>query len=436
MGKLKKELIIIIFLLLVGAFFIFYQEKSIALAPQTITPPPSTYISFSEGLSNPPMTLVKYAVVDDASNIQINTIYTETALGYSATPAKMAKDSRQKHFVFLKQGLIDWNNNRVLYKTENNLASPPEVVPFPYGSGYGFNFNGFLSSVPDIALDSGNIPYVVTMGRIYSQGQIVNSQIMISKRLSTGWTQAVTLFQLPAVSPAGQLKFGFDQSSNGHLFYDAFTNPSCLAINCPRAIYELVFSPTTLGIISNTLIIPINGPFPEVFYIKASDSYNNIGFVKLTDTSQSPRNLYVDFSSSNNGWISQTLATSISPPYQTHATSLDLELESSINGKINFVASEKNTQTGLAKLLLFTSLNNGASWSPTTLLSSAISQYRDVNLGSRGTELNIGYTKVNNFNSITFSEVDLMRRSNTGSIKNIIVHQSQQGNIMLGDLII
>ena len=274
------------------------------------------------------------------------------------------------------------------------------------------------------------------MGRIYSQGQIVNSQIMISKRLSTGWTQAVTLFQLPAVSPAGQLKFGFDQSSNGHLFYDAFTNPSCLAINCPRAIYELVFSPTTLGIISNTLIIPINGPFPEVFYIKASDSYNNIGFVKLTDTSQSPRNLYVDFSSSNNGWISQTLATSISPPYQTHATSLDLELESSINGKINFVASEKNTQTGLAKLLLFTSLNNGASWSPTKLLSSAISQYRDVNLGSRGTELNIGYTKVNNFNSITFSEVDLMRRSNTGSIKNIIVHQSQQGNIMLGDLII
>ncbi len=186
------------------------------------------------------------------------------------------------------------------------------------------------------------------------------------------------------------------------------------------------------------------GLTPEVFSLKALQNsagryYNGLGFLNFVDSSM-PYNLYVQFSKSgSNGWSSQPLTVSVVSPLYIHATSLDLELDSDKN--IQFVASEKNIQVGVAKISLFTSTNSGQSWTQSTILSSSTDQYRDVNLitknRGKNKEFNIAYTKANFGNVFNFNQLYIIKRSARGTQVNTLVYQNPIGaDIFIGDLLV
>jgi len=436
MTKMFNPKIILTLILLMGILLIYFN---LAIVPaQAIQG--ATYLSFQETLSG--QTNSKYAVINN-SNIQINTIHNETA-PCAVTSAKMVRDSQKMNFIFSKLCYFNWGDIRIMYKNENTLNLPPEIVPFPYGVGYLSNFNGLFFYTPDAALGPNDEIYVASLARNYSQGQMIDERIMISKRSANGWGPAVTLLQLPSLSPMRDVSLRFDGGSNGHLFYQRFTNSSCFGANCPRAVYELVFSPSTFNVISNTKIMDFVGLTPEVFSLKALQNsagryYNGLGFLNFVDSSM-PYNLYVQFSKSgSNGWSSQPLTVSVVSPLYIHATSLDLELDSDKN--IQFVASEKNIQVGVAKISLFTSTNSGQSWTQSTILSSSTDQYRDVNLitknRGKNKEFNIAYTKANFGNVFNFNQLYIIKRSARGTQVNTLVYQNPIGaDIFIGDLLV
>lgn len=432
-----KKVLSGIFLILIIAFF--YNASAISLAPKSIILKTDPYISFRDDLTN-----AKYAVIQNNGSIQVNNLYTASIPLYAVSPAKMARDSLgYTHFVFSQHGYLDWTNNKVFYKSEKYMSMPPEVVPFPYGSGISSSFNGFSFGRPSLDMIS-NAPYVVVFGINYSQGQIINNKIMISKRTPAGWSPAVTLFQPSTLSPSREILLKFDRFSNGHIFYQVFTNQNCMGVNCPRSIYELVFSPNTFSIISNNLIATINGAHPEVIlenslFANSLNPYNYLGIIKIPDTSQSPNyNLYPSVSSSINSWTPQTLATSTVPIGETYATSLDIVID--FSGHLNAFASEKNSPLGTARLLKIVSSDNGITWSSSALLSSSTSQYNYVTVGRKyakiDSEINIAYSEGSFGQSVWFDKIKLIKL-NQGSQATSLIYQSPQGrDIEIGDFIL
>lgn len=447
-GELKQGFLVVALVLLAAAYLSYsLQSGSGFVVRGPVRQQTSTYISFMEPTATT-YHMARYAVVDANLNVQLNTIYTNPIPYGVVTKPKMAKDSGQVHFLFAtSNSFFDPTSLRILYKPETRLSSPPETIPFPYGTGGLLSFTGFLPQDSDIAIGPGDTPYVVSHGRTYSQGQIVSNQIMITKKLSTGWTQAVTLYQPPIITPTTDVALTFDEDLNGHVFYQVFTNPTCLGINCPRSLYELVFSTATLVVLSNNLIITFNGSFPEANFIQPllnleSDSGDSIVYIKTT-TNSNPYNFYVDFASSINGWTPQTLVTSIVLQAQHYSTSGSLASAPNSKGDISLGASEKNVQTGIAKLLLFTSPNYGLSWSSTVLLSSSASQYRDVNIGIRGLgknkETDIAYTEaisVGTLSSEIFNKLQFIRINKQGT-NSLLIYQNPSGyDLSIGDLLV
>ena len=439
MGITKK---VCIFLFIVLGLAFFYQNHVLSqstLSPLDATLQSNTYVSFREDLNG--QSVSKYAVVDSNSNVQVNTLYTATS-PVVVNPAEMVKDSRGKvHFsVQYADFFFNWASMRIFYQKEGSTAQ--EIIPFQYGNGMSFNFNGFLPWRQKMIMDSSNVPYVLAGGRTYTNGQITGFRIEISKRLTTGWTPSTVVFQTTTFTPMAEIAASFDKNSNIHVFYQLFTNPNCISITCPRSTYELVFD-RSFNVISNNQIITFNGLAPEANTFKPitnmkSSRESYLAFLSIPNTGAS--NYNVAFATSKNSWSQQTLATSVVSPGSTFSTSLDME---SIGQELNVVASEKNIPANTARILTIKSRNHGSNWITNTLLSSTTSQYRDIfmetkNLGT-AKELNIAYTESNfgDIPQVAFSKLNLMRVKSSGVQTNNLVYQNPLGSgLMIGDLLV
>jgi hypothetical protein len=449
MGLTKK---ICIFLFIILGIAFFYQNHVLS-QPVLLSPTarPHTvnnniYMSFSEEGSG--STSAKYAVIDSNSNVQIITLQSEPAgpTGNIISPPKMATGLSGVHFVYDFGGLFSFSNHKVYYEKEATMGLSPEIVPFAYGKDTS-NYNGFSPIYSDIAVDYNDEPYIASLGLQYSNGFPVEAKILITKKTQNGWTTPQTLYQFnTVVRPSNEIYLDFDSSkTKGHLYYEEFTNPSCVIGSCPRAVYDLVFS-TNMQVLSNNKMVTAIGSIPNLYMFRPIlDRFTtNLVFLTVQNINSDPRTTYIRTatSSKSNVWSPQVfLSSSVMPLSYSDPSSVDMVLDS--KRMINIVSSEKNTVGGLpkSKIVLHTSatgLQN--SWSDTILTWSDIKQHRGVNIAARDKantiELLVGYVEGAFSQTPLYPDLKLIS-SIDGAITESTIYQNPSGfNIHLGDMLV